>query len=626
MHKKVPWKEKTLSQKIIHGNGLIICLAFSALLVILEAIHAGSLTRQEKKIMEMYLNSSLDTVDNRLKDMGRVSLVCFSDKKACEILENYEEYDYIERLNSEEYLHQLYTSLISIRDDISGIYMFDEEQIVFFQDRAAASRKKNESPESYIVQLRELTDKDGNISGCHFTVAPPLSFMNYLKNQRSSGRYLYLMRSIKSFSPYRTVGYIVISSEEATIRKIMEAKLADSMFFCLLAEDGQVVSSSNLEDYHGSVEDMREKIQKDGGDSGNFWDGSGKMPYLLSFQKSAYSGMTLVTGKPAAKIYDEVKKSVLGAFIVFAVLGAAALVTSGYYTRRTLKKIMELSAVMSNFNEQDLGKKFEVVSRDEAGRLMLSFNRMQDMILNLIEEKYKNKEKLHEAQIRQQRSSLLYLKSQINPHFLYNTLDTIRIKAELNGDKEVACILMQLVRFFRLNVKADMQLVTIWHEVELIQAYMNLMCCRYENLRFECEVEEGLEEIKIPNFLLQPLIENSILNGLKNCNYSGLVRLTAERVKGEDGYILIKIYDNGIGLDEKRRQLLKEMLEEWKSGAGLEQEERHIGVSNVQMRIKMYYSDDCGLSYLENPEGGVTALIRLKTKIIQNVWEEKYDT
>lgn len=114
-------------------------------------------------------------------------------------------------------------------------------------------------------------------------------------------------------------------------------------------------------------------------------------------------------------------------------------------------------------------------------------------------------------QIHVKKMSMLYLKSQVNPHFLYNTLDTIRIQAQLNGDKKVADLLMRLVDFFRISVKVDRQMVALDDELELLEAYMDLMCYRYPNLHCEYDIDPDLGGSLVPNFILQPLVENSLL-------------------------------------------------------------------------------------------------------------------
>jgi sensor histidine kinase YesM len=112
------------------------------------------------------------------------------------------------------------------------------------------------------------------------------------------------------------------------------------------------------------------------------------------------------------------------------------------------------------------------------------------------------------AELTEQKMSMLYLKSQVNPHFLYNTLDTIRIQAQLGGDKATADLLMHLSDFFRLSIKTDKQITSLEEETELSYAYMELMCCRYPKLKYNCDIDPDLAVALVPNFILQPIIEN----------------------------------------------------------------------------------------------------------------------
>jgi LytS/YehU family sensor histidine kinase len=139
----------------------------------------------------------------------------------------------------------------------------------------------------------------------------------------------------------------------------------------------------------------------------------------------------------------------------------------------------------------------------------------------------------------------MYLRSQINPHFLYNTLDTIRIKASINGDEEVSGLIMKLVAFFRFGVGNNESLVSIRHEVKLMQIYLQLMQCRYPMLRDAYELDETLMDALIPSFILQPLVENSLMHGLKGACYVGEMALNVHP-DGDD--ILIELSDNGLGM------------------------------------------------------------------------------
>ena len=221
-----------------------------------------------------------------------------------------------------------------------------------------------------------------------------------------------------------------------------------------------------------------------------------------------------------------------------------------------------------------------------------------------------NPDKLR-AELIEQKMSMLYLKSQVNPHFLYNTLDSIRIQAQLNGDGKVADLLMRLVDFFRLSVKVDRPMVSLDDEMELLEAYMELMCYRYPELHCEYDIDPDLGGAQVPNFILQPIVENSLLHGLKNKGYRGKVIISAG--PAGDGKLEICIQDTGSGFTPERKAAIDEMLQSYaKQPPKLSG--NSIGILNVQKRIKLLCGREYGLTYTENIEGGVTAHILLPLK------------
>lgn len=215
------------------------------------------------------------------------------------------------------------------------------------------------------------------------------------------------------------------------------------------------------------------------------------------------------------------------------------------------------------------------------------------------------------AELTEQKMSMLYLKSQVNPHFLYNTLDTIRIQAQLNGDKKVADLLMQMVDFFRLSVKIDQSMVALDDEIELLECYMELMCYRYPNLKCNYEIDPDLGGIQVPNFILQPIVENSLLHGLKNKGYRGEIQIVAKKIA--DDRMEILVCDTGSGFEEGKKDTIDQMLLFYaRQPAKLEG--NSIGILNVQKRIKLLCGREYGLWYTENLDGGVTAHLLLPLK------------
>ena len=218
------------------------------------------------------------------------------------------------------------------------------------------------------------------------------------------------------------------------------------------------------------------------------------------------------------------------------------------------------------------------------------------------------------SELAEQKMSMLYLKSQINPHFLYNTLDAIRIQAQLNGDGKVADLLMRLVDFFRLSVKVDKTTVPLEEEMELVEAYLDLMCYRYPTLEVSYDMDPALENAAVPNFILQPLVENSLLHGLKNKGYRGHITISAQRC-GAD--LELRVRDSGRGFARGMMEKIDQMLLYYvrpsqSQGSG-------VGLLNVQKRIKLLCGRAYGLTYTENPDGGVTAhlLLPLGKEVLQ---------
>ena len=212
---------------------------------------------------------------------------------------------------------------------------------------------------------------------------------------------------------------------------------------------------------------------------------------------------------------------------------------------------------------------------------------------------------IYKAELIEQKMSMLYLKSQINPHFLYNTLDSIRIEAELNNDYKVSSLLKKLVNFFRLTTREKEQMVDIEVELDILENYMDLMCFRYPDLTYTVDVNAELLSYQVPNFILQPLVENCLKYGLKEKGYKGSINLS---ISSFNKHLKIIIKDSGIGMDEKTMHKVDDMLNNYYEYKDFK---NSIGILNVQRRIKLLCGKEYGLSYQNNQEGGLSTIIDL---------------
>lgn len=610
---------RRLSTRVTAVNTLISLIGFIIMGMVLGVVNYRQSIAGEEQKMGVYLANSLSSADNKLKDMARVSMMCYSDEKTQDILKSYGSDTYRKQLASEKYLNALYTSLITIREDIDGVYIFDADSLIMANDTLNPARKLNYDIESFIREMETWEMQEGQINGCIMRLGTQPDFMRFyaplLKNPLKN-TCLYLVREVNGFSPNKRIGHIVLTAQVEVMQEVLEEYLDGDSEFTLITDEGDIVCDSRLDNIGKNIEDGRLDICEKGTcKKGTCKKGTcRKGQYLVSYQTSAYSSMTLIIRKPMKIITGNAMLFMKILSGLFFALVAVTVFFNYFFTKKTLRPLLNLSHSLESFDPDKMNMRFEVEAEDEVGQFIAAFNQMMDRINELIQSEYKGKVRLREAQLSQQKMSLLYLKNQINPHFLYNTLDTIRLKSELNGDMEVAEMILMLVDFFRLSVKVDSQIVSIAHEVKLVQAYLGLMSCRYPNLRCTYDIDQALEQTEIPNFILQPIVENSVMHGLRNKGYRGTISLLVQVDEVHSDYVKIMVSDDGVGMEKDAWVMVKQLLMEEETVGSDEKEDRHIGIKNVQKRLKMYYPLEQGLIYRENLQGGVTVTFYIENR------------
>jgi two-component system sensor histidine kinase YesM len=249
---------------------------------------------------------------------------------------------------------------------------------------------------------------------------------------------------------------------------------------------------------------------------------------------------------------------------------------------------------------------------DEITELGMSFNIMIGKIKELLDSKIKEQENLKKAELRA-------LQAQINPHFLYNTLDTIIWMAESKKTDQVVKIVSALSNFFRISLSKGMDWITIGEEVERIKSYLTIQKMRYRDiLDFKIEVEKDVAENTILKLILQPLVENALYHGIKNKRQGGTINIRARRMG--DNEVLLEVEDDGIGFTPEKLAQLRAELED---DSGDFKMESGFGIGNVNNRIRLYYGRSYGVSIRSEYNTGtcVTLVIPAKTETTFHVEE-----
>lgn len=289
------------------------------------------------------------------------------------------------------------------------------------------------------------------------------------------------------------------------------------------------------------------------------------------------------------------KISMVLVFVIIIIIIFVGIIFSEYLTRN-IKEIIKLQSKMSTGDLEI--ESYDTNSRDEMGDLNRSFNNMQRSIKKKIDdlnEKAIMERRLYQEELKnlEMQKSLNdarfgMLQSQINPHFLFNTLNIISRKAMFDDSIEAVRLIQALSELFRHSMKNASKIISLKKELEIVEEYMYIQKVRYGNrIKFIIENNIGnLEEILIPPLILQPLVENSIIHGLEPKEEPSLLKIVISEVCDK---IIIKIVDNGLGMTEQK---LHEIMINKKNN----QEQSSLGINNVKNRMELFFGrKDCFL-------------------------------
>ncbi|WP_250277847.1 sensor histidine kinase [[Clostridium] colinum] len=268
------------------------------------------------------------------------------------------------------------------------------------------------------------------------------------------------------------------------------------------------------------------------------------------------------------------------------------LVASQIFIFNRLKNLNNrLSIILDTMKSINIDDKLKRIplnvqkEKDEISIICENFNKMCDNLEEYID-------KYYIAQINEKKAEMKTLQSSINPHFLYNTLESIRMKAIINNDKEVAKMIYILAHIFRSQLK-EKDIITIKSELEYCNKFLELYKFRYENkIIYNVKCEEELLNKEIIKFILQPLIENYFVHGIRLEKDDNKISIKISHTKE---FINITIEDNGKGISKDKLEILKQKIE------NKENDQQMVGILNVNQRIKIKYGDKYGL-YLESEE------------------------
>ena len=316
---------------------------------------------------------------------------------------------------------------------------------------------------------------------------------------------------------------------------------------------------------------------------------------LYTMSKSKRTGWTVVGAVYTSELLKNNEQAQMWYLLVASILLLAVIGISSIISREITKPIRSLRDSMRKVQNGQFDTHVEVITENEIGSLGRSFNLMTSEIQALMEQNvYEQKQK--------RKSELKALQAQINPHFLYNTLDSIIWMSEAGENDEVVEMTSALARLLRQSISNDKEEVELEKEIEYVKNYLTIQKMRYKDkLEFFIYVDPRVAHVPIIKLVLQPLVENAIYHGIKYKETKGNLKIYARPV---DGRVEIVVADDGIGMDE---DVMEHIFDEHRK----EQKRNGVGVPNVQKRLKLQYGSEYGIRYESVKGAGTKAVITI---------------
>ncbi len=433
------------------------------------------------------------------------------------------------------------------------------------------------------------------------------AFWRYIDNPSFFGRNtkdLTLCRPI-----YMRGSFFGVLTAAVTSSKLQEILSQESVQTLLLAPDETIVSSSRPELAGRSLEEAG--LKQEGEHYLELTESSKSslivlsLPFTVSQSDGVFHVISLV---PEASILKKTSQIIrLSNFIVLIgimVSFTGLILFSKLLTKRLSRLDKDIHRAMGG----DLDFIPIVDGRDEIGDLTMHLGNMLTNIHNLIQEVYLAQIQKQQLETSQKEIQLQVLNSQINPHFLFNILESIRMKAVTNSETEIASAIRMLSNILRKSLFTKNEPVFLSNELELVTSYLELQKFRFESLfHYKINVYCSIDDQKILPFLTQPIVENAFRHGIEEMEgkrSGGFISVTVTR---EEELLIICIADNGAGMEA---EVLRELQEKLEAPLGTSPTE-HIGILNVHQRIQLVYGADYGLSLTSEKDRGTIVTISL---------------
>ena len=570
------WRQLSIQNQIFLSMFLITLLGVGVLMNIVYKTSIDAIEQNYRASYQSTLKNSSRVMDMNLKNIVDVGRSFLNDEALQQILEKGNEYGgskftstdrvKLRVIANEMASQQVWVNYIVFTDLYGHVYQLNNVNQGTY-DFYNYYSDKDILEESWVKQAKAAQGKE-------------IFFRDSILKAGTKKGFSYAKYMINP-SDGQGMGYMVVGLSQKLLGKsfVMGNESFDSSNFMVVDEDDQLV-------YFVGNEEGENAIMQSYSNPGE------NHLYLFSSVTNSTTGWHIVNVVEKNEISEESKNIRLTSFLVAGCVLVVGFLMARIISRTISHPLKQLENTIAQVGEGErhITEEFDY---SEVGRIGRKFKEMVNTNLELSEH-------LMAVKLNEREAELLLLQSQINPHFLYNTLDSIIWMAEGKKYEDVVLMTASLARLLRQSISNEDETVLIGQEIQYVKSYLTIQKMRYKDkLEFEINVDPSINSVHIVKLVLQPIVENAIYHGLKYKKSKGMLTVNGYQ---KDGNAVIEIADDGVGMDE---ETLNRIFEKHK----VNYRSNGVGVYNVQRRLSMYYGKEYGLSYKSEKGKGTTVTV-----------------
>lgn len=596
------FRRLSFGKKIL--SSYILFISISCLLVFIYYIKSMEVVKQENynNMFQLGEQISLNT-DILVSNMDRIRFIHLIDDKIKPVIRSENKNKEIDQiLEGQEYIERAIKHMANMNQFILRVTIVNEYGDIY--SNVSTEQEEYLNRLASVVESQDWTDKN------------KVYYTGVNTEKISQNPYKIVTSISKMYDIDRTcIGTIYIDLNYTQISNLFnhlfQRKEMKTAFLVLDAQEELMYASPNIREgfWEQMDRDERETLHKACQDE-EVLGGKKHITLILDGEKcsvtaevNSITNWKVVVFTPLHAVYADGIRNMIGILTAMAVVLSLAIALGIILSRQISRPVTILAKAMAGADKGNvkLIQEEPYFWQDEMGQLMHSYNEMGQRINESIE-------KIYVYQLNQKQTELKMLQFQINPHFLYNTLNTISSIAALEDIEEIVQISDSLSSMFQYNIKGS-DIVPVSHEIQHVKNYLNIHTIRFpKKYQFHYEIQPEAMQCYMLKFLIQPLVENSLQHAFTKLKDKNQIRLHIF-LSGESD-IYIEIWDNGVGIREEDVEILNSELSGMDTRTLVSNVDRGIGLRNVNARIRNFYGKAYGLQ-IESIEGKYTA-IRLK--------------